>query len=386
MGPGVANECVETKDGLHIWEDHFYPEIINPDTGEPVADGEMGELVFTTLTKEGMPIIRYRTRDLTRLLPGTARSMRRMEKVTGRSDDMIILRGVNVFPTQIEEQIMRIDGLSPHFQIELVKKGALDAMRVHVEPEPSHIEHQAALAAAQLESLIKDVVGVTAHVITNEPRERCAVRRQSQARRRQSKVGTQVARTIAKDYSEKRQAILQSSAELFAAEGYGRATMSQIAQACGVSKANIYHYYDSKEALLYDILETHLRDLRDTICGLTFTSTEPRNQLLEITTELLLSYQGSDASHKVQINAISVLPPDQQRILRGYQKELVTFVQNRIAAIVGMPKNQDPAYLRDITMSLFAMVNWHFLWDGSADETRRRTYAARICALIDGAH
>lgn len=168
MGPGVANECVETKDGLHIWEDHFYPEIINPDTGEPVADGEMGELVFTTLTKEGMPIIRYRTRDLTRLLPGTARSMRRMEKVTGRSDDMIILRGVNVFPTQIEEQIMRIDGLSPHFQIELVKKGALDAMRVHVEPEPSHIEHQAALAT-QLESLIKDVVGVTAQVITNDP-------------------------------------------------------------------------------------------------------------------------------------------------------------------------------------------------------------------------
>ena len=168
MGPGVANECVETKDGLHIWEDHFYPEIINPDTGEPVADAEMGELVFTTLTKEGMPIIRYRTRDLTRLLPGTARSMRRMEKVTGRSDDMIILRGVNVFPTQIEEQIMRIDGLSPHFQIELVKNGALDAMRVHVEPELSHIEHQAALAA-QLESLIKDVVGVTAHVITNDP-------------------------------------------------------------------------------------------------------------------------------------------------------------------------------------------------------------------------
>ena len=168
MGPGVANECVETKDGLHIWEDHFYPEIINPDTGEPVADAEMGELVFTTLTKEGMPIIRYRTRDLTRLLPGTARSMRRMEKVTGRSDDMIILRGVNVFPTQIEEQIMRIDGLSPHFQIELVKNGALDAMRVHVEPELSHIEHQAALAT-QLESLIKDVVGVTAHVITNDP-------------------------------------------------------------------------------------------------------------------------------------------------------------------------------------------------------------------------
>jgi len=168
MGPGVANECVETKDGLHIWEDNFYPEIINPDTGEPVADGEMGELVFTTLTKEGMPIIRYRTRDLTRLLPGTARSMRRMEKVTGRSDDMIILRGVNVFPTQIEEQLMRVAGLTPHFQIELVKEGVMDAMRVHVEPEPSHTEGGAALAQ-HLETLIKDIIGVTAKVIPYSP-------------------------------------------------------------------------------------------------------------------------------------------------------------------------------------------------------------------------
>ncbi|RMH49304.1 MAG: phenylacetate--CoA ligase, partial [Alphaproteobacteria bacterium] len=117
IGPGVANECVETKDGLHIWEDHFYPEIINPETGEPVPDGEFGELVFTSLTKEAFPIIRYRTRDLTRLLPGTARSMRRMEKITGRSDDMIILRGVNVFPTQIEEQLLAMEGLAPHFQI-----------------------------------------------------------------------------------------------------------------------------------------------------------------------------------------------------------------------------------------------------------------------------
>ncbi|MFT7254379.1 MAG: phenylacetate-CoA ligase, partial [Paracoccaceae bacterium] len=130
MGPGVANECVEAKDGLHIWEDHFYPEIIDPETGQVVADGQMGELVFTTLTKQGVPIIRYRTRDLTRLLPGTARTMRRMEKVTGRSDDMIILRGVNVFPTQIEEQILRTPGLSPHFQIELVSNGRMDAMHV----------------------------------------------------------------------------------------------------------------------------------------------------------------------------------------------------------------------------------------------------------------
>ena len=133
MGPGVANECVETKDGLHVWEDHFYPEIIDPETGAVLPDGEMGELVFTTLTKEGLPMIRYRTRDLTRLLPGTARTMRRMEKVTGRSDDMIILRGVNVFPTQIEEQILKCAGLAPHFQIELVRKGRMDDMVVHVE-------------------------------------------------------------------------------------------------------------------------------------------------------------------------------------------------------------------------------------------------------------
>ena len=138
MGPGVANECVETKDGLHIWEDHFYPEIIDPETGAPVAEGEMGELVFTTLTKEALPMIRYRTRDLTRLMPGTARSMRRMEKITGRSDDMIILRGVNVFPTQIEEQLLATPGLAPHFQIELRREGRLDAMRVHVEGLPGH--------------------------------------------------------------------------------------------------------------------------------------------------------------------------------------------------------------------------------------------------------
>ncbi len=133
IGPGVANECVETKDGLHIWEDHFYPEIINPDTGEVVEDGELGELVFTSLTKEGFPIIRYRTRDLTRLLPGSARSMRRMEKITGRSDDMIILRGVNVFPTQIEEQLMDVPALSPHFQIELARPARMDEMHIHVE-------------------------------------------------------------------------------------------------------------------------------------------------------------------------------------------------------------------------------------------------------------
>ena len=170
MGPGVANECVETKDGLHVWEDHFYPEIIDPETGEPVADGEMGELVFTTLTKEGMPMIRYRTRDLTRLLPGTARSMRRMEKVTGRSDDMIILRGVNVFPTQVEEQLMATDGLAPHFQIELFRDGRMDAMRVHVEALPDTADEASKSACADaLAQRIKSIVGISTEIMVADP-------------------------------------------------------------------------------------------------------------------------------------------------------------------------------------------------------------------------
>ena len=164
IGPGVANECVETKDGPTIWEDHFYPEIINPETGEPVPDGEMGELVFTSLTKEAFPIIRYRTRDLSRLLPGTARSMRRMQKITGRSDDMIILRGVNVFPTQIEEQLMKVDALSPHFQIELNRSGRMDEMTVRVETSSPLNEEAQQAAASDLASRIKEVVGVTSKI------------------------------------------------------------------------------------------------------------------------------------------------------------------------------------------------------------------------------
>ena len=137
IGPGVAQECVETKDGLHIWEDHFYPEVIDPETGKVLPDGEKGELVFTSLTKEAFPIIRYRTRDLTRLLPGTARpGMRRMEKVTGRSDDMIILRGVNVFPTQIEEVLLATDWCGGHFIIELTREGRMDEMTVLAEARP----------------------------------------------------------------------------------------------------------------------------------------------------------------------------------------------------------------------------------------------------------
>ncbi|WP_027246228.1 MULTISPECIES: phenylacetate--CoA ligase PaaK [Roseobacteraceae] len=170
MGPGVANECVETKDGLHVWEDHFYPEIIDPVTGEVLPDGELGELVFTTLTKEALPMVRYRTRDLTRILPGTARSMRRIEKITGRSDDMIILRGVNVFPTQIEEQILKCRGLAPHFQIELVSSGRMDAMVVHVEATPEMASGDARAASSkELAHHIKSVVGISTKIEVHDP-------------------------------------------------------------------------------------------------------------------------------------------------------------------------------------------------------------------------
>lgn len=170
MGPGVANECVETKDGPVIWEDHFLPEIIDPATGEVLPDGETGELVFTTLTKEGLPMIRYRTRDLTCLLPGTARSMRRMAKITGRSDDMMILRGVNVFPSQIEEQVMATGGLAPYYQIELYKSGRMDAMRVFVESSPDSTDELSKTAAARmLTKRIKDVVGVSTEIVIGDP-------------------------------------------------------------------------------------------------------------------------------------------------------------------------------------------------------------------------
>ena len=170
MGPGVAQECVETKDGLHVWEDHFYPEIIDPVTGEVLPDGEMGELVFTTLTKEALPMVRYRTRDLTRLLPGTARAMRRIEKITGRSDDMMILRGVNVFPTQIEEQILKCEGLAPHFHIELTRSGRMDNMIVHVEcTAESAGESARAKAAKELAHHIKSVVGISTKIEVRDP-------------------------------------------------------------------------------------------------------------------------------------------------------------------------------------------------------------------------
>jgi phenylacetate-CoA ligase len=178
IGPGVAIECVETKDGLHIWEDHFYPEIIDPMTGRTLPDGERGELVFTTLTKIGMPVIRYRTRDLTRLLPGTARSMRRMEKITGRSDDMLIIRGVNVFPAQIEELILTIDGLAPHYQIVLTRDNRLDELDVQVEAATSPAAAPTTRAAQEeahgplrekLAHLMKSLIGITAKITVTEP-------------------------------------------------------------------------------------------------------------------------------------------------------------------------------------------------------------------------
>ena len=173
MGPGVANECVETKDGPTIWEDHFYPEIINPETGEVVADGEEGELVFTSLSKEAMPVIRYRTRDLTRLLPPTARSMRRMAKITGRSDDMLIIRGVNVFPTQIEELICKMPKLAPHYLLEVDKAGHMDTLTVKVEVNAEanvgrHPEQKEALAK-ELTHHIKSLIGVSCKVVVGEP-------------------------------------------------------------------------------------------------------------------------------------------------------------------------------------------------------------------------
>ncbi|MGQ5634711.1 MULTISPECIES: phenylacetate--CoA ligase PaaK [unclassified Streptomyces] len=169
IGPGVAQECVETKDGLTIWEDHFYPEVVDPVTGEVLPEGERGELVFTSLTKEAMPVVRYRTRDLTRLLPGTARVFRRMEKVTGRSDDMVILRGVNLFPTQIEEIVLRTPGVAPHFQLRLTREGRLDRLTVRAEARRDAGPEARELAARSIAAGVKDGIGVSVDVEIVEP-------------------------------------------------------------------------------------------------------------------------------------------------------------------------------------------------------------------------
>ncbi|MFF7725132.1 phenylacetate--CoA ligase PaaK [Streptomyces sp. NPDC008001] len=165
IGPGVAQECTETKDGLHIWEDHFYPEIVDPFTGEVLPDGSHGELVLTSLTKEAMPVVRYRTRDLTRLLPGTARpAFRRMERITGRSDDMIILRGVNLFPAQIEEIVLRTPGLAPHFQLRLTREGRMDHLTVRAEARPEATPEQRAAASGEVVRQVKEGIGVSVAV------------------------------------------------------------------------------------------------------------------------------------------------------------------------------------------------------------------------------
>ena len=169
MGPGVAQEYAATKDGPTIWEDHFYPEIIDPQTGEPLPDGEQGELVFTTLTKEAMPVVRYRTRDLTQLLPGTNGPMRRMAKITGRSDDMLIVRGVNMFPSQVEELILRCPALAPHYRIDVSRPHRLDEVNVHVEKRPDALTEDARNAAAELRDYIKNVIGVSVSVSVCEP-------------------------------------------------------------------------------------------------------------------------------------------------------------------------------------------------------------------------
>ena len=170
IGPGVANECVEAKDGPVIWEDHFYPEVIDPEAGAVLPDGELGELVFTTLTKEAMPVIRYRTRDLTRLLPGTARSMRRMEKITGRSDDMLVIRGVNLFPTQIEEVLLRSPLLAPHYLIEVDRLERMDVVTLRVEPHPHAADEAALLRETQmLAAQIKATIGLTADIVAGPP-------------------------------------------------------------------------------------------------------------------------------------------------------------------------------------------------------------------------
>jgi phenylacetate-CoA ligase len=169
IGPGVGQECIETKDGLTIWEDHFYPEIVDPQTGAVLPGGEKGELVFTSLTKEAMPVIRYRTRDLTRLMPPTARAMRRIEKITGRSDDMLIIRGVNLFPTQVEELIVKEAALAPHYQLEVTRPGSLDELTVHVERAPQAGQADGDAAGERLSRHIKNLIGISARVAVVSP-------------------------------------------------------------------------------------------------------------------------------------------------------------------------------------------------------------------------
>ncbi len=194
-----------------------------------------------------------------------------------------------------------------------------------------------------------------------------------------------MARTIAKDHDHKRARILKSAAHVFAREGFDRASMSQLAKECGISKANIYHYYDSKDAILFDILDTYLRQLRDGICGLDMAGLAPPDQLRKVVCEILLAYQGVDDEHRVQTSGMSALPAEQQRLLRGYQKDLVDFLSAIIASNAPGTVGSDPARLRATTMSVFGMLNWFYMWNAGADASARSDYAELVSDLtLDG--
>ncbi|WP_170436209.1 TetR/AcrR family transcriptional regulator [Ruegeria arenilitoris] len=190
-----------------------------------------------------------------------------------------------------------------------------------------------------------------------------------------------MARTIAKDHDQKRAQILKSAARVFAREGFDRASMTQLARECGISKANIYHYYDSKDAILFDILETYLRELRDLICGLEIEGLSPPEKLHRVVAEILLAYQGVDDEHRVQTSGMSALPEDQQRLLRGYQRDMVNFLSGILSEVAPDVFQGDGAKLRSATMSVFGMLNWYYMWNSGADAQARRDYAALVSNL-----
>lgn len=272
MGPGVASECVETKDGPHVWEDHFYPEVLDPVDGTALDDGCTGELAFTSLTKQALPIIRYRTRDLTRLLPGTARpAMRRMEKVSGRSDDMIILRGVNLFPSQVEELVLQAEGLSPHFQLELTREDRMDRLAIHVEARTGTTTEQRDGAPALLAAAMKEAVG-SAPRSRSWSRTPCSARSASSSASSTTGVearGTEVAaaggdlarlvvmtdRTLGRSTNRGRpgydlETLLHTAVKVFHERGYDGTSMEDLAKRLGISKSAIYYHVSSKEELL----------------------------------------------------------------------------------------------------------------------------------------
>lgn len=193
-----------------------------------------------------------------------------------------------------------------------------------------------------------------------------------------------MARTIAKDHDQKREQILRNAAKVFATEGFDRASMSLLARECGISKANIYHYYDSKDALLFDILETYLRELKDRICGIDINGLSPRGMLHSVIAETLRAYQGADHEHQVQIGSMSALPDDQQKLLRGYQRDMVMFVSDVVRANAPDVFENDPAKLRAATMSVFGMLNWYYMWNSGAGSDAREDYAVLVCDLTLG--